>query len=56
MSKYKALIKENIAKLLNTSENNVNVKATRKEGLGYIGKEEAIEAECVVLLVRSSNL
>ena len=56
MSKYKALIKENIATLLHTNKENVNVKATRKEGLGFIGRGEAIEAECVVMLKRGEVL
>ncbi len=49
---YKALMKENIAKLLHTDLENVNVKATRGEGLGYIGRMEGISAEAVVLLVK----
>lgn len=48
---YKPLMEKNIAKLLNTDVNNVNVKATRGEGLGYIGNMEGITAECVCLLV-----
>lgn len=47
---YKALMRENIASLLHTSINNVNVKATRKEKMGPIGEGEAIEAETVVML------
>ena len=50
LKSYKPLIKENIASLLHTSASNVNVKATRKEGMGEIGKGKAIEAEVVVLL------
>jgi len=50
--KYKPLMREKIASLLHTDIHNVNVKATRKEGLGYIGEGKAIEAECVVLLIR----
>ena len=50
LKEYKALMKENIASLLHTTLDSVNVKATRKEGLGPIGKGEAIEAEAVVML------
>ncbi|MBQ1477723.1 MAG: 2-C-methyl-D-erythritol 2,4-cyclodiphosphate synthase [Erysipelotrichaceae bacterium] len=43
-------MRENIANVLHTDLLNVNVKATRGEGLGYIGRGEGVEAECVVLL------
>lgn len=52
---YKGLMEFNIANLLNTITEKINVKATRKEGLGYIGEGLAIEAECVVLLVKENN-
>ncbi len=51
--KYKPLMRENIARLLNCDIENVNVKATRGEGLGYIGNMEGISAECVVMLVKN---
>lgn len=47
---YVGQIRKNIADLLQISENQVNVKATRGEGLGFIGRGEGISAECVVLL------
>lgn len=52
LTDYKPLMKECIASLLHTDVDNVTIKATRKEGLGYIGEGKAIEAESVVLLVR----
>ena len=48
---YKNMMKENIAKLLHTDSKNVNVKATRGEGLGYVGEMKGISAEAVVMLV-----
>lgn len=51
---YVAMIKENIARLLNVSPSLVNVKATRGEGLGYIGRGEGISAECVVLIKKKN--
>ena len=45
-------MEENVAKLLHTDISNVNVKATRGEGLGYIGRMEGISAEAVCMLVR----
>lgn len=48
--KYKPLMREVISSLLHTDIENVNVKATRREGLGFIGNKEGISAEAVVLL------
>lgn len=52
LKEYKPLMEENIAKLLNTSVDNINVKATRGEGIGYIGRGEGISAEAVSLIVK----
>ena len=41
---------ENIAKLLEVSVECVNVKATTGEKLGFVGREEGIMAQAVVLL------
>lgn len=50
MKPYINMMKENIAKTLNTSINNVNVKATCAEKLGFIGKDEGVMAQAIVLL------
>lgn len=50
LQKYKETMKENIAFLLNTSIDNVNVKATTYEKKGFIGNGEAIMCEAVVLI------
>lgn len=50
MREYLQLIKVNIAKLLNTKTDKINIKATRREGLGYIGRGEGISSEAVILL------
>lgn len=47
---YVLQIKKNIALLLQIKEDQVNIKATRGEGLGFIGRGEGISAECVVLI------
>ena len=44
---------ENIASLLGIKKEQVNVKATRGEGLGYIGEGLGIEASAVVILKKT---
>jgi 2-C-methyl-D-erythritol 2,4-cyclodiphosphate synthase len=46
----KRLIAERIASILDISPDQVNVKAKTGEGLGAVGRGEAMMAECVVLL------
>lgn len=43
-------MRENVAKALHTSIDNVSIKATRGEGLGFVGHEEGVLAQAVVLL------
>ncbi|HEY8436225.1 MAG TPA: 2-C-methyl-D-erythritol 2,4-cyclodiphosphate synthase [Haloplasmataceae bacterium] len=42
-----------IARLLNTDVANVNIKATRGEKIGFVGREEGIASEAVILLVQA---
>jgi len=44
-----------VAKLLKIEPGCVNIKATTMEGLGLVGKEEAMAAMCVVSLVLTGN-
>ena len=41
-----------MAKALNTSTDNINVKATTEEGLGFTGAKEGIAAHSICLLVK----
>ena len=43
---------QNISEDLKSNITQVNVKATRGEKLGFIGREEGIAAECVVLIIK----
>ncbi|MCP3872643.1 MAG: 2-C-methyl-D-erythritol 2,4-cyclodiphosphate synthase [Desulfobacteraceae bacterium] len=50
ISPYKKQMEENIAKRLNMDSAHVNVKATTTEKLGFIGKEQGIAAQCMLLI------
>ncbi|MBQ1508394.1 MAG: 2-C-methyl-D-erythritol 2,4-cyclodiphosphate synthase [Erysipelotrichaceae bacterium] len=50
MAPYIDQMRDNIASTLHCDPGRVNVKATRGEGLGFIGRGEGVEADCVVLL------
>ena len=50
LKQYKKQMEENIAQCLEIDVSKVNVKAGTNEGIGEIGKNEAIEAHAVVLL------
>lgn len=47
---YKRLIAERIASIVNVSPERVGIKAKTGEGLGEVGRGEAMMAQCVVLL------
>ncbi len=50
LKSYKEKMRKVIARTLTISPENVNIKATTQEGLGFHGKKEAIAAYAVVLL------
>ncbi|MDE7100812.1 MAG: 2-C-methyl-D-erythritol 2,4-cyclodiphosphate synthase [Anaeroplasmataceae bacterium] len=47
---HREKIRESIAQILNVSVDQISVKATTWEGMGFIGREEAIACECVCLV------
>lgn len=49
-------MKHNIAEALNISEDNINIKATTMEQLGFIGRKEGIGVMTVALLYKSACL
>lgn len=46
-------MRENISKALNTSIDNISVKATTTEKLGFEGRQEGISTTCVCLLKKT---
>ena len=55
LAPYINIMRKNIAEALKCDVSQINVKATRGEKLGYIGREEGVMAQSVVLLKRSSK-
>ena len=53
---HKEAIRERIAELLAIDVSQVGLKAKTGEKVGVIGREEAISAECVVLLKQCGNV
>ena len=51
MAPYIQTMRANISKVLNTSIDNINVKATTEEGLGFTGSKEGISAQSICLLI-----
>ncbi|MEA5026844.1 MAG: 2-C-methyl-D-erythritol 2,4-cyclodiphosphate synthase [Erysipelotrichaceae bacterium] len=50
MAPYLPQMKNNIAAALTIDPSQLNIKATRGEGLSFIGREEGVMAQAVVLL------
>lgn len=45
-------MRKNIANILNTDIENISVKATTEEGLGFTGKKEGIASQSICLLIK----
>ncbi|MCR4689892.1 MAG: 2-C-methyl-D-erythritol 2,4-cyclodiphosphate synthase [Lachnospiraceae bacterium] len=54
MRPYIDEMRENIAKGLRISTDQVNVKATTEEGLGFTGKMEGISSQAICMLIKPS--
>lgn len=52
MSPYIFKMRENIANILKTDINNISVKATTEEKLGFTGEEKGIAAHAVCIVIK----
>ncbi|MGA7836866.1 MAG: 2-C-methyl-D-erythritol 2,4-cyclodiphosphate synthase [Ignavibacteriaceae bacterium] len=52
LASYIPKMQEKIAKLLSTEIENISVKATTTEKLGFVGREEGVSAFATVLLIK----
>jgi 2-C-methyl-D-erythritol 2,4-cyclodiphosphate synthase len=50
MMPYREEMERTMAMALNISPDRINIKATTTEGLGLIGRQEGMAAQCVVLI------
>ena len=50
LAPYLPAMRNNLAKLLEADVSQVNLKATTTEGLGFVGRNEGVAAQAVVLL------
>lgn len=55
MSPYINEMRTNVAKVCDINLDQINVKATRGEKMGFVGREEGMGAEAVVLLVKEND-
>lgn len=53
LAPYKEMMRDRIAEICGIEASQVNVKATRGEKLGFIGRGEGMQAQAVVLLMKS---
>lgn len=53
MAPYIEKMKENFSKILDTDINNINIKATTEEGLGFTGNKEGISSQAICLLIKN---
>ncbi|SDL27062.1 2-C-methyl-D-erythritol 2,4-cyclodiphosphate synthase [Natronincola ferrireducens] len=51
MAPYIEIMRENIARVLDVSVEQVNIKATTTEGLGFVGSGEGIAAQAIASIV-----
>jgi 2-C-methyl-D-erythritol 2,4-cyclodiphosphate synthase len=53
LASYITVMQKNIANVLQTSVENISIKATTTENLGFVGREEGISAFASVLIIKN---
>lgn len=48
-------MRQNVAEALHCDMDCVSIKATRGEKLGFVGREEGVQAQCITLLVKEGQ-
>ena len=56
VSPYREMMRANLSSVLNISTDQVSIKATTTEGLGFAGRREGIAAYAVVLLIKKERV
>jgi 2-C-methyl-D-erythritol 2,4-cyclodiphosphate synthase len=56
LSGFKAAIRQRVAKILSIAPSQIGIKAKTGEGVGEIGHEETIAAQCVALLEITAHI
>lgn len=55
MAPHIQAMREHIAKALHCTIEQVSIKATRGEKLGFVGREEGVQAQCITMLVKKEK-
>lgn len=55
MAPHIQTMREHIAKALHCMIDQVSIKATRGEKMGFVGREEGVQAQCITMLVRKEK-
>lgn len=55
MAPYIENMRSNISKVLNTDIDNINIKATTEDGLGFTGAKQGIASQSICLLLLTSQ-
>jgi len=55
LSQYILSMRKRISEMLNCNIDQISVKATTTEKLGFVGREEGVSAFASVLIIRNKN-
>ncbi|MEG1649622.1 MAG: 2-C-methyl-D-erythritol 2,4-cyclodiphosphate synthase [Rikenellaceae bacterium] len=55
IGRYSDEMREVLSKIMNITASEISIKATTREKLGFVGREEGVEAWAVVLLEKSTH-